>query len=306
MRPQAVGLAAQSAAAGNPFAPVSPDQPLGPGDEVQIRGWGSVDIDVRAIIDRNGLIVIPRVGTVQLAGVRAGQAESVIRAAIGRVFRDFDISVTFGQLRAITIYVVGQARRPGTYSVSSMSSLVSSLFASGGPNANGSMRRVQLRRNNAVVTELDLYAFIAAGDKSKDVRLIDGDTILIPPALGHVALAGMVTTPAVYELRGDGETIDALLGLAGGLPVVADPRRAFLERLTPERSQPRSVEEFALDAAGLRPPLTPADSQNTFASTHSEFKRGFFKRTRAIRVHFDAGGVQRHGFNLDANHLSLL
>jgi protein involved in polysaccharide export with SLBB domain len=251
--------AAQSAAAGNPFAPVSPDQPLGPGDEVQIRGWGSVDIDVRAIIDRNGLIVIPRVGTVQLAGVRAGQAEGVIRAAIGRVFRDFDISVTFGQLRAITIYVVGQARRPGTYSVSSMSSLVSGLFASGGPNANGSMRRVQLRRNNAVVTELDLYAFIAAGDKSKDVRLIDGDTILIPPALGHVALAGMVTTPAVYELRGDGETIDALLGLAGGLPVVADPRRAFLERLTPERSQPRSVEEFALDAAGLRRTLRRGD-----------------------------------------------
>lgn len=253
-----------ASASGNPFAPVqnSPvtaDYPLGPGDEVLIRGWGSIEVDVRTVIDRNGLITIPRVGSVPLAGVRAAQAEGVIRAAIAKNFKDFELNVTLGQLRSITVYVVGQARRPGTYQLSSVSSLVSGLFASGGPNAEGSMRRVQLRRGNQVVTEFDLYAFLSKGDKGQDVKLLDGDVIVIPPALGHVALSGQVTNPAVYELKAETESLEDILQLTGGLPVVADPRRAYLERLEPGASQPRRVEEFALDAAGLKKTLKRGD-----------------------------------------------
>ena len=255
---------------GNPFAPISntpvtADYPLGAGDEVLIRGWGSIDIDVRAIIDRNGLISIPRVGTVSLSGVKASEAQGVIRAAIAKNFKDFELNVTFGQLRSITVYVVGQARRPGTYNLSSLSTLVSGLFASGGPTADGSMRAVQLKRGNQLVTEFDLYAFLSQGNKTADAKLLDGDVIVIPPAYGHVALTGKVTTPAVYEIKNENEAIDQLLAVAGGLPVVADPRKAYLERITPGTSQPRRVEEFALDASGLKRTLKKGDVLNVIS-----------------------------------------
>jgi protein involved in polysaccharide export with SLBB domain len=163
-------------------SPVPGEYPLGPGDELMIRGWGTIDIDFRATIDRNGTINIPTIGAVVLAGVKAGEAENVIRNAVARLYKGVTVSVNFGQLRAITVYVVGQASRPGTYTVSSLSTLVTALFASGGPNANGSMRRVQVKRGGKVAAELDLYAFIAKGDKSADIKLQDGDTIYIPPA----------------------------------------------------------------------------------------------------------------------------
>ncbi|KQX96693.1 polysaccharide export protein [Massilia sp. Root133] len=224
-----------------------------------IRGWGTIDIDYRATVDRNGTINIPTIGSVVLAGVKAGNAENVIRAAVAKLYKGVTISVNFGQLRAITVYVVGQASRPGTYTVSSLSTLVTALFASGGPNANGSMRRVQVKRNGKVAAELDLYSFIAKGDKSADIKLLDGDTIYIPPAGGFVALVGKVNSPAIYELKSGKETVESMLDFAGGLPVVADPRRAFLERIDPNKNRPRSVEEFALSGEGLKRSLKTGD-----------------------------------------------
>ena len=243
-------------------APVPSEYILGPGDELLIRGWGSIDIDYRAKIDRNGLIAIPTIGSIVLAGIKAGDAEAVVRGAVGKLYKGVTINVNFGQLRAITVYVVGQASRPGTYTVSSLSTLVTAVFASGGPNANGSMRRIQVKRGGAVAGELDLYSFIAKGDKSGDIKLRDGDTIYIPRAIGHVALVGKVNTPAIYELRGTQDTVESLLEVAGGMPVVADPRRVFLERIDVTRSQPRSVEQFALNAAGLKRPLKNGDVLN--------------------------------------------
>lgn len=248
-------------------SPVPSEYPLGPGDQLLIRGWGTVDIDYRATIDRNGAISLPTIGTIQLAGVKAGEAEAVIRSAVARLYKGVTVSVTFGQLRAITVYVVGQAQRPGTYTVSSLSTLVTALFASGGPNANGSMRNVQVKRAGRVAAELDLYSFIAKGDKSGDIKLLDGDTIFIPPAGGYVALVGKVNSPAVYELKSGTDTIESLLDFAGGLPVVADPRRAFLERINAEKNHPRSVEEFALDSQGLKRTLKNGDVLNITSIT---------------------------------------
>jgi len=267
--PGQMGTPAQSASSFAPVlsAPVPADYPLGPGDELMIRGWGTVDIDYRAVVDRNGTISIPTVGTVPLAGVKAGDAEGVIRNAVGKMYKGVTVSVNFGQLHAITVYVVGQANRPGTYTVSSLSTLVTALFASGGPNANGSMRHVQVKRGGKVAAELDVYAFIAKGDKSGDIKLQDGDTIYIPQAGGFVALVGKVNTPAIYELKGGSDTIDSLLDIAGGLPIVADPRRAFLERINPEKNHPRSVEEFALDGSGLKRTLKNGDVLNVTSIT---------------------------------------
>lgn len=272
-------------------APVPSDYPLGPGDELMIRGWGTIDIDYRATIDRNGTISIPTIGNVPLAGVKAGDAQNVIRAAVGRLYKGVTVNVSFGQLRAITVYVVGQANRPGTYTVSSLSTLVTALFASGGPNANGSMRHVQVKRGGKVAVELDLYAFIAKGDKSADIKLLDGDTIYIPPAGGFVALVGKVNSPAIYELKSNGETVESLLGFAGGLPVVADPRRAFLERIDPNKSRPRSVEEFALNAEGLQRPLKNGDLLNVTSIT-PEFSNAVILRgnvDQPVRAPFKQG-----------------
>nr|WP_229416059.1 SLBB domain-containing protein [Massilia sp. PDC64] len=247
--------------------PVPSNYPLGPGDELIIRGWGTIDIDYRAVIEPNGTINIPTIGPVSLAGVKASEAEGVIRSAVGRLYKGVTVSVSLGQLRAITVYVVGQASRPGTYTVSSLSTLVTALFASGGPNANGSIRRVQVKRGGKVAAELDLYSFIAKGDKSADVKLLDGDTIYIPPAGGYVALVGKVNNPAIYELKNGNDSIASLLDVAGGLPVVADPRRAFLERIDPSKMHPRSVEEFALDGSGLQRSLKNGDVLNVTAIT---------------------------------------
>jgi len=247
--------------------PVPAEYPLGPGDEVLIRGWGTIDIDYRATIDRNGLVTIPTIGSVVLGGVRAGDAEGVIQQAVSKLYKGVNLSVNFGQLRAITVYVVGQANRPGTYTVSSLSTLVTALFASGGPNANGSMRRVEVKRGGKVAATLDLYDFIAKGDRSADIKLRDGDTIFIPAASGFVALTGKVNTPAIYELRDGHDTVQTMLDFAGGLPVVADPRRAFLERVEPGKNQPRSVEQFALEGAGLSRNLKNGDVLSVVAIT---------------------------------------
>ncbi|MGX4640656.1 SLBB domain-containing protein [Massilia sp. SYSU DXS3249] len=272
-------------------SPVPADYRLGPGDELLVRGWGSIDIDYRATIDRNGTIAIPTVGTVVLAGVRAGDAEGLIRAAVGRMYKGVTVNVNFGQLRAITVYVVGHASSPGTYTVSSMSTLVTALFASGGPNPNGSMRNVQVKRGGKVVAELDLYAFIAKGDKSADIKLQDGDSIYIPPAGGYVALTGKVNSPAIYELKSRSDTVETLLDFAGGVPVVADPRRAFLERIDPGSSRPRTVEEFALTGEGMKRTLKNGDVLNITSIT-PDFANAVILRgnvDQPIRASFRSG-----------------
>ncbi len=272
-------------------SPVPSEYVLGPGDELLIRGWGTIDIDFRATIDRNGTITIPTIGSVVLAGVKAGDADDIIRNAVGKLYKGVTVNVNFGQLRAITIYVVGQAKRPGTYTVSSLSTLVTALFASGGPNANGSMRRVQVKRAGRVVAELDLYAFIAKGDKSADVKLLDGDSIYIPAATGHVALVGKVNSPAIYELKTESDTIESMLDFAGGMPVVADPRRAFLERIDPNKNRPRSVEQFALDGASLKRPLKDGDVLNITSIT-PEFSNAVILRGnvgQSVRAPFKPG-----------------
>ncbi len=275
----------------SPSAPVAGDYTLGPGDELFIRISGAVDVEHRAVIERDGTVHIPRVGSVSLAGVRANAVEDTVRAAVSRVFRNFNLSVSLGQLRGITIYIVGQARRPGTYSVPSTSTAISALFESSGPSLSGSMRRVQVKRNGKLLKEIDLYEFLGKGDKSSDVRLIDGDVIVMLPAFGFVALTGTLENQAIYELKGQGDTLGGLLEVAGGVPVLADPRRAFLERINPVANLPRSVEEFPLDAKGLTRELRPGDLL-TVLPIVAEFSNAVTLRgsiNQAVRVPYREG-----------------
>ena len=234
----------------SPFtnAPVSPEYSLGPGDQILIRAWGSVDINYQAVIDRNGLISIPKVGTFPLTGVKLSDAQGVIDQAISKQFKNYDLNVTLGQTRSITVYVVGQARRPGSYTLSSLSTLSSALFASGGPNNIGTMRHFQLKRAGKTISEFDLYDFLSKGQVAGDAKLIDGDVLVIPPAKGFVALVGKLNKPYVFELKSESEQLSDFINLSGGLPITTNPVSAILERFEPTQSQPRVILNLSLDS----------------------------------------------------------
>ena len=244
-------------------APVPAGYILGTGDEVVVQVNGLIDINEKFVIDRDGRIMLPKVGPLNLAGVALSDAEKVMAAHIGKVYRNFTVSVTLGRLRSIEVFVVGQARKPGKYVISSMSGLVNALLETGGPGSNGSMRAIQLRRAGKTVVTLDLYAFLSQGDNSADVQLLTGDIIYIPPAGARAAVLGTINAPAIYELRSN-ETIAQVLALSGGLPTLAAPQKAQLERVDANRDIARYVEDFALDAAGQKLVLKGGDILTVF------------------------------------------
>ena len=244
--------------------PVTPDYTVGPGDELLIRAWGQIDIEYRAVVDRNGTINIPRVGVINVAGIKYQDLTEYIKNAVARNYRNFELVVSMGQLRSIQIFVVGQARRPGNYTVSSLSTLVNAIFAAGGPSARGSMRSIQLKRGNQTVAEMDLYDLLGPGDKSKDRQLLPGDVIYFPPVGPLAALSGSVNNPAIFELKGNA-SMDQLVQWAGGLTTTARTRSASIERIHDRTT--RSVEQFSLDAAGLKKPVRDGDLVSIFAIT---------------------------------------
>lgn len=211
-------------------ATVPPDYVLNVGDVVAISMAGSVEGSVERQIDTNGRIFLPRVGAVQLAGVRYGDLKDVISAAIGTQFRGYTVNVSVPQLRGIRIYVTGFANNPGAYTVSSLSTMVNAVLAAGGPSAGGSFRTIRLVRNNEVIREMDLYDVILRGDKSSDAILQNQDVIQIEPLGKEVAITGSVNSPAIFEAKA-GETLETLLGYAGGMSSLADTGRLMLYRL---------------------------------------------------------------------------
>jgi len=264
----------------NDLAPATADYEIGPDDELRIRIWGQVNYSGNLRVDRSGDIYLPQVGYIHVAGLAFSALDRHLRTAVGRVYRNFDLSADMGRIRSIQVFVTGQARRPGAYTVSSLSSLVDALFASGGPSAQGSMRHLQLRRNGKTVTDFDLYALLLHGDKSKDVRLLPEDVLYIPPAGPQVAIAGSVHTPGIFELPdlaqpglaqpdlaqpgpGSPETVGDLLDLAGKTTTVASNSRISLERMGDR--QTRQAMELPLDASGLATPLAGGDILRVFA-----------------------------------------
>jgi polysaccharide export outer membrane protein len=215
------------------FAPlasgqVTPDYVIGPGDEVLIAATGQLNEQGSFVVDRAGHISIPDVGTLTVAGLKFNDLQPFLRQQIGRVYRNFNLSVTLGQLRSIQVYILGETRRPGSYTVSSLSTLVNALFVSGGIRPQGSLRRIELRRGGRTITTIDLYDLLLHGDKSKDVALQPGDIIFVPTVGSQVAVVGSVINPAIYELNGE-TTLGQLLQLASGLTSTATGTGARIE-----------------------------------------------------------------------------
>ena len=244
-------------------APVPGSYVLGPGDELLLQTYGLVDVAERLVIDRNGRVSIPKVGPLKLAGVPYAEAEKLLNAHIGKVYANYTLSLTMARLRSIEVFVLGQAAKPGKHVVSGLSTLINALFETGGASANGSLRQVELRRGGRVIATVDLYQFLSRGDNSTDTPLQSGDVIYIPPAGERAALLGTLNAPAIYELK-KGESIADMLALSGGLPVLAAPQKAQLERVDAKAEIARSVEDFALDEAGLKRKLKAGDVLTVF------------------------------------------
>ncbi len=254
---------------------IPPDYQIGVGDELQVSIWGSVDADLRLTVDRGGRIVIPRVGPILVAGIRYADLNSVISSRVGQVFRNFQVSASLGRLRGIRVYVTGFTPRPGAYTLSSLSTLVSALMKAGGPSAAGSFRQIELRRANKTVSQFDMYDLLLKGNKSADIPLQAEDVVHIGPVGPQVAILGSVNKSVIAELKPN-ETIADVLAMAGGFNPVADRSRVTLERLS-ERND-RRVVELSLPAESSQR-LSNGDVLRIFSSVnsllpqHKQFKR---------------------------------
>jgi polysaccharide export outer membrane protein len=240
--------------------PVTPDYVIGPGDELLIRTWGQVTQNLHLTVDRSGSVYVPQVGELRVAGLPFRQVQGFLKTRFDRVYRNYDLNVNLGQLRSIQVFVTGQARRPGSYTISSMSTLVNAIFACGGPGSHGSLRHIQLKRNGQSVADFDLYDLVLKGDKSKDIPLATGDVLYFSPIGPQVAVVGSVHNPAIYELRGH-ETVVEALTLAGGASSVASTNSLVIERTKRETdgSSARVAVDVAMDETSLAAPLRDAD-----------------------------------------------
>lgn len=265
---------------------VPADHVLLPGDELQVAIWGSVEANLQVVVDRSGRITLPRVGSVNVAGVRFSDVPALLRQQVGKQFRNFDLSVSIGELRGIRVYVTGFVGRPGAYSVSSLSTLSSALIAAGGPTSAGSFRDIQLRRSGKVISQFDLYDLLITGDRSADLVLRPEDVIHVAPVGPQVAVLGSVNQPAIIELRA-GDTLGTALRLSGGLSSVADSTRVSVETLS-DRTSTR-VAQVSWPEGGSRP-LRGGDVVNVFSVVDTRIPRG--KQNKRVIVE---GEVQRPG-----------
>ena len=198
-------------------SPVTQGYRIGVGDEMMLTVWGIPEEgNFRFSVNRDGMAPIPHIGMVRLAGYTILEAERIISARLSQYYTGFQMNLSMGQLSSIMIYVTGNAVRPGAYTISSFSTLVNALIASGGPSLNGTLRNIELKRDGRTVAVFDMYAMLLQGDKTQDVRLQAGDVIFIPPVGPLVGLAGEIQRPGVYELNGATRVQD-LLYIAGGL-----------------------------------------------------------------------------------------
>jgi protein involved in polysaccharide export with SLBB domain len=229
----------------DPLPTVPADYIIRPGDEIVLTIWGSVDADLRLTVDRAGRISVPRVGSITVAGLSNGELADAITRRVGQTFRNFQLTATLGQVRAIRVFVGGYARRPGSVMVNGLSSILHAIMRAGGPSAAGSFRDIHLRRGGRDIAVFDLYDLLLKGNHDTDRLVQPDDVIFIGPVGTQVALLGSVNQQAIYELR-PGEKLSDVLRMAGGFNAVADRSRVTIERIADRASG--HVSELSLPA----------------------------------------------------------
>lgn len=222
--------------AGSPttFAPVTEipipnDYTLGPGDVLRVQLWGKENQQLELPVSRDGTVSFPQSGPQSVAGLSFDEARQQIKKRVSEQYIGVQASVTLGELRSMRVFVLGEARNAGSYTVSSLSTITNALYVSGGIKRTGSLRKIRHKRDGQLVGELDLYDLLLAGDTSNDNRLQPGDVIFIPPVGDRVGIEGEVYRPALYELK-SGTNLQELVNLAGGLTPQAYPQLVRIER----------------------------------------------------------------------------
>jgi len=216
--------------------PVPSEYVVGPGDRLEIQLIGNTRARHSLVVNRDGRIMFPDLGPITVAGLRFEEARARIETRVGEQMIGTQATVSIGDLRSIRVYVLGEAERPGSFTVSSLATITNAIFVSGGVKPIGSLRNIQLKRNGQLVKRLDLYDLLLNGDTSDNVRLQSGDVIFIPPVGSTVGVTGEIRRPAIYEIKGESSVAD-LLHLGGGLTPEADPRLATLHRIDDRRER---------------------------------------------------------------------
>lgn len=210
--------------------PVPADYIVGPGDELNVQLYGSQNRNLRLVVGRDGRVRFPELGPISVGGQSFQQVRASLESRVKNQLIGVSASVSMGDTGSIRVFVLGEAKYPGSYSVSGLATVTTALFAAGGIKSIGSLRDVQLKRQGAVIRRLDLYDLLLRGDTSNDAKLQPGDAIFIPPVGATITVDGEVRRPAIYELKLDAVVSDAL-ELAGGLNPEADAQRATLDRV---------------------------------------------------------------------------
>jgi protein involved in polysaccharide export with SLBB domain len=210
--------------------PVPSDYIVGPGDQIIVQLFGSQNRTLRLVVGRDGRINFPELGPINVGGQNFNRVVSDIEQRVEQQLVGVRASVAMGDTRSIRVFVMGEANRPGSYTVSGLGTITSALYAAGGLKPFGSLRDIQLKRAGAVIRRLDLYDLLLRGDTTDDAKLLSGDVIFIPPVSATVAVDGEVHRPAIYEIKGP-TTVEDVVRLAGGMTPEADPSRAALVRV---------------------------------------------------------------------------
>jgi protein involved in polysaccharide export with SLBB domain len=216
--------------------PAGPEYVLGPGDGLNIDLWGSVSQRLHRLVDREGRLSLPEIGSVQVSGHTLGDVQRIVQTSLRSQFRELEADLSLDRLRTVRIYVVGDVQRPGAYDVSSLSTPLNALYEAGGPSSKGSMRTLKHYRGNQLVQNVDLYDLLLHGVHSGMQRLESGDTILVPPIGQEITLEGMVRRPAIYELAGE-KSLAEVLELAGGVLPSGTLRHVDVDRVQAHESR---------------------------------------------------------------------
>ncbi|MFB3814979.1 MAG: SLBB domain-containing protein [Terriglobales bacterium] len=265
--------------------PVGPDYILGPGDGLNIDVWGSVSDRLQRVVDRQGEVTLPEVGSINAAGQSLAEVQRALESLLRSRFRNVQVAVSLTRVRTVRVYVVGDVERAGAYDISSLSTPLNALYVAGGPTDRGSLRTVRHYRGQQLVQEVDLYDLLLRGVRGTMERLQPGDTILVPPAGPEVTVQGMVRRPAIYELRQE-RSLAEVLALAGGVLPTGTLRHVEVERVEshqkrtmlsldlPEQADDsaadRLVQEFQLqDRDVVRiAPILPYSDKTVFLDGH--------------------------------------
>ena len=226
--------------------PVSSTYSLGPGDGLEINLYGSEQESKKGLISREGTFELPIIGTVSLSGLTFSEAKELLKDKVSNELIGTSVSVSLTELRSITVYVLGEAYQPGSYTLSALSTITNALFVSGGVNKKGSLRNIQIKRGNKIVETYDLYDLLINGDTTSDLRLEDGDTVFIPFIQDRVTLGGAFKRPFIYEIKKE-DTLNDVISFAGGFKseVSSQPRIEYssIDRV----NNKREITSFLLD-----------------------------------------------------------